>query len=93
MHNITLTATEVRKNLFELLEKLTNPAVKITINYKGHPRAVMLNAQELDSHEETLEILADKTLVKEIKAAEKQFKKGEFKTFEEVFGCSPRDYL
>lgn len=93
MNNLTFTATEARKNLFEILEKLNNPAVKITINYKGHPRAVMLNSEEFDSHEETLQILADKKLVREIKEAEKQFKHGEYKTFEEVFNCSPRDCI
>lgn len=93
MNGFTIPATEARKNFFELLEKLENPAVQIIITYKGRPRAVLVNAEEFDARQETLEILSDKKLMREIEEAEKEFRKGEYHTFEEVFGCTPREAL
>jgi len=93
MMTLTIPATKARKNLFDLLEKLNNPAVQITITYRGEPRAVLINAEEFNSRQETLEIMADKQLMKDIKQAEKEFKKGEYQTFEEVFGKTPTQVL
>ena len=93
MTTLTIPATQVRKNLFDLLEKLINPAIQITITYRGEPRAVLVNAEEFDSRQETLEIMADKELMADIKAAEAEYKKGEYLTFEEVFGKTPTQVL
>ncbi len=93
MTAITIPATQVRKNLFDLLDKLNNPAFQVTITYRGKPRAVLVNSEEFDSRQETLEIMSDKSLIKDIKEAEKDFKKGDYKTFEEVFGKTPSQVL
>jgi len=93
MTTLTIPATQVRKNLFDLLEKLINPAIQITITYRGEPRAVLVNAEEFDSRQETLEIMADKELMADIKAAEAEYKQGEYLTFEEVFGKTPTQVL
>lgn len=93
MTNLTIPATQARNNFFELLEKLDNPALRITITYKGRPKAVLVNAEEFDSAQETLEILSDKNLMRDIGKAEKEFEKGDYHTFEEVFGCTPAEIL
>ena len=93
MTAINITATEARKNFFELLEKLDNPAVQVNITYKGRPRAVLVNAEEIDAGRETLEILSNAKLMKDISQAEKEFQKGDYCTFEEVFSCTPKQLL
>lgn len=93
MTAINITATEARKNFFGLLEKLSNPAVQINITYKGRPRAVLVNAEEINAERETLEILSNPKLMKDISKAEKEFQKGDYNTFEEVFGCTPKQLL
>jgi|SRR3989344_1452294 len=93
MTTLTISATQARTNLFDLLEKLINPAIQITITYRGEPRAVLVNAEEYDSYQETREIMADKQLMADIKAAEAEYKQGEYLTFEEVFGKTPAQVL
>jgi len=90
---ITVPATKLRKNLFDFLDKLKNPAMQIVVTYKGRPRATMVNAEEFNSNRETLDILADKKLMNEIKQAEKEYKKGEYLSFEEVFGAPPSKFV
>lgn len=54
----------------------------ITVN--GKRAAVLISADEYDSWQETNEILADKKLMKAIKEAEEDIKKGNFITLEEL---------
>ena len=93
MTAINITATQARKNFFELLEKLDNPAMQINITYKGRPRAVLVNAEEINAERETLEILSNTKLMGDISQAEKEFQKDDYCTFEEVFGCTPKQLL
>ena|SRR3989338_3286675 len=80
----TLTATEARKKLFEILEDVSTPGVYYTLTEKGVPKAVILSAEEFDSLIETIEILQDRTLMNKIKKAEAEIKRGEYYTWEEV---------
>ena len=54
----------------------------ITVN--GSPAAVLMSANEYDSWKETNDILADQGLVKEIKLAESEMKKGKGIPWEKV---------
>ena len=80
----TLSVTEARKQLFNILEDVSTPGVYYTLTEKGSPKAVILSAEEFDSLIETIEILQDKKLVADIKRAEEAIKKGEYYTWEEV---------
>ena len=80
----TLSVTEARKQLFNILEDVSTPGVYYTLTEKGSPKAVILSAEEFDSLIETIEILQDKKLVADIKRAEETIKRGEYYTWEEV---------
>ena len=51
---------------------------RVTITVNGKPKAVVLSPEELESLEETAEILAIPGAKARIKRGEKQIKKGEF---------------
>ena len=72
----TLKATEARKNFFEILKNIDRPNRIYTITLDGVPKAVILSADEYESWLETMEIKSNPDLVREIKQAEKEFKKG-----------------
>jgi antitoxin YefM len=83
---ITIPATEARKKLFKLLDEVGKPARHFFITKGGAPKAVMMSMEEWESWLETLEIMSDKRLARSIRKAEEDFKKGHYRTLDEVFG-------
>lgn len=81
----TLTATEARNNFFELLESLKTLSSYITVTHRGKPIAVMMNPDEFESWQETVELSCDPVLVKNIKESARDLKKGRYLTLDEVF--------
>ena len=81
----TISISEARKNIFDIAEDVQKPGVYYTFTDKGKPKAVLMSAEEFESWVETLEIMKDfPDLEKEIKEAEKEYKKGDFITLEEL---------
>ena len=52
--------------------------VRITITVNGKPKAVVLSPEELESLEETAEVLAIPNIKKNLEKSRGQFKKGKF---------------
>ena len=65
----TLPATKVRKQFFKLLAATEQPGSSITITVGGEPKVVMMSVADFEGWQETLEIMADKKLMKDIKNA------------------------
>ena len=78
---IILPATQARNNFFKILKEL-NKTYIITLG--GKAKAVILSAQEYEDWRETIEIMSDPTLVKDIEKAEEDFKNHEYVTLEKV---------
>lgn len=51
---------------------------RVIITVKGQPKATLVSAEELESLEETAEILSIPNIKKEIAKSRRQIKKGEF---------------
>lgn len=51
---------------------------RFVITVKGHPNATLISAEELESLEETAEVLSIPNIKKDIEKSRKQFKKGKF---------------
>lgn len=80
----TLPITEARTNLPTLVDNAKNKLDEYVITVKGKPAAILLSIDEYESLKETLEIMSDKELMKELKEAEEDIKAGRFQTWEEV---------
>jgi antitoxin YefM len=61
---------EVKNRLSEVVERLEREHGRVVITKHGRPAAVMLSLDDLESLEETLEILSDPALMKSIQEAE-----------------------
>lgn len=80
----TVPVTEAREKLTELVDEVNNKFEQIEITKNGKPRAILMAADEFDTWRETLEILSDKELMKDIRVAEKEFKEGKTIPWEKV---------
>ena len=81
----TLPISEARKEIFKIAERVQKPSTYYTLTEKGKPKAVVLSAEEFESWQETLEVTRSfPNLEKDVKAAEKDFKKRKCVTLEEV---------
>jgi len=81
----TLSISEARKGIFKIAEKVQKPSTYYTLTEKGKPKAVVMSAEEFESWQETLEVIRDfPKLDKDVKAAERDFKKRKYSTLEEI---------
>ena len=80
----TISATQARANLYDLIDEVSLSGKRIGITKKGETKVVLMSVEELESWEETNEILSDKKLMKDLREAEEDIKKGYFITFEQL---------
>lgn len=71
-----MTITEARKNLYALVDEAEHPGVAVAITHSGTPKVVMMSFEEYEGWQETMEIMADPELDKELTEAVKDMKKG-----------------
>lgn len=76
--------SDARAKLPDLVNKVNKKLDRITITVSGKPKATLLSTEELESLEETLEILSDKKLMRDLKKAEKEIEEGKGIPWEEV---------
>ena len=82
----TLSLSEVKAKLSELVNEVESRDERIVITRKGRPAAVLVSQDDLDSWQETLEITSDRALMTELRRGIRQIKRGKTVTYEEVFG-------
>ncbi|MBM3257616.1 MAG: type II toxin-antitoxin system Phd/YefM family antitoxin [Candidatus Nealsonbacteria bacterium] len=81
----TLSISEARRKIFKIAEKVQKPSTYYTLTEKGKPKVVVLSAEEFESWQEALEVSRIfPNLEKDIKTAEKDFKKKKCATLEEI---------
>lgn len=72
-----LPISEARKKIFKIAEKVQRPAVNYILTEKGRPKAVIMSVDEFESWKETMEVMGVfPQLEKDIKKAERDYKKG-----------------
>lgn len=79
-----LPANEARSNFYQLLEEVGRGLRRFTITHRGKAKAVVMPVEDVEAWEETLEILSDKKLMRDIKKSQDDYKKGKFITLEEL---------
>ena len=77
MNNL-IAISDARANLPDLVAKINEKLDRAIITVNGQPKVVMLSMEELESLEETAEILTIPNIKKDIAKSRKQFKNGEF---------------
>lgn len=80
----TISISEARKRIFEIANEVQKPDTYYTLTEKGKPKAVILSAEAFEDLLDDLDIYSDPTLQKEIEEAEKEFKRGEYISWDEL---------
>ena len=69
----TLSVTNVKAHLPELLTGVQERADEVVVTKNGSPAAVILNFEEYESMKETMEIMANPALLRQIAKSRKYF--------------------
>jgi prevent-host-death family protein len=80
----TRSLAHVKAHLSEIVDLVENQHERVVITRHGRPAAVILSPSDLESIEETLDILSTPGAVDEIRAAEVELDEGEYLTAAEL---------
>lgn len=71
-----MTITEARKNLYAVVEEAEHPGVTVALTHNGTPKVIVMSFEEYEGWQETMEIMADPELDKDLTEAMKEIKGG-----------------
>ncbi len=80
----TLTVSDARTNLYDMMEEVRKYLRRFVITHHGKPQAVLMPVEDLESWEETLDIMSNKKLMRDLGQAEKDVKAGRVYPLEDV---------
>ena len=80
----TISVRELRPSLSKVLKRIHNRFDRYIITKRGKPEAIIMSVEDYESLLETLEIQSDKELVKRLEKAEQDYKKGKFKSLDQI---------
>lgn len=81
----TMSVSATRAELLPLVRKISKSHEKYILVYKNKPVAVLIDIEEYRGLLETLRLLEDPTFMEGMREAEKDIKKGNVYSVEEVF--------
>ncbi|MGE0795282.1 MAG: type II toxin-antitoxin system Phd/YefM family antitoxin [Acidimicrobiia bacterium] len=86
MSDVVLPLAEIKKRLSEIVDGVEDRHDRVVLTRHGRPAAVIMSPDELESLEETLELLSDPKALREIRRAEAAVDAGEVVTAEDLRG-------
>jgi antitoxin YefM len=84
MSDVVLPLSEIKKRLSEIVDGVAQRHDRVVLTRNGRPAAVIISPEELESLEETLEILSDPKAIRAIRRAEAELDTGKGMTAEEL---------
>ena len=84
LYMTTLPLAEVRANLSKLIDEAVRTHLRIEVTRQGRRAAVILSADDYDSIIETLDILSDPDLMKELRQGQADIARGDVYTLDDV---------
>lgn len=73
----TLPLATVKAQLSNLVDQVEDTHDRVLITRNGKPAAILISPEDLESLEETLEILSDPAAMKRIRKARREVERGE----------------
>lgn len=84
MSDVVLPLAEIKKRLSEIIDGVEDRHDRVVLTRHGRPAAVILSPDELESLEETLDLLSDPKAMREIRKAESAVGAGKVLTGDEL---------
>lgn len=86
-----LPISEVKARLPELVAGVHDREEEIVVTRNGRPAAMLVNIDEYERLKETLDVLSDPQMMRQIRGSERYFARGgKGMSLEEVFGTAPK---
>lgn len=83
----TLPISDVKTRLTELVSGVESRAERVVVTRRGKPAAVIVGVDVLSQLEETVDVLSDPAMMKQVRASRRFFsRRRKGVAFEEVFG-------
>lgn len=82
--SLTLPLAEIKARLSEIIDLVEHEHERVVLTRHGRPAAVIISADELESLEDTLELLADPSAMAEIEAAREAAARGDVVSADEL---------
>jgi len=79
-----INISDARTKLPDLVDKTSGGLVRYLITVNSKPKAVLISVDELDSLEETAEILSEPGALESIRKSKKQIRKGQYISFSDL---------
>jgi antitoxin YefM len=80
-----IPVTQAKKDLLEIVKEMAEEDITVTVTKNGVPVSVLMSADRYGSLLETIEILADQSVVKALARSSKQFRTGKVISHEEAW--------
>lgn len=80
----TVSATQARNNLYNLIDEVATSGKRVGITNKGETKAILISPEELASWEATMDVMSNPELVKGIREGMEDIKMGRVVSWEEV---------
>jgi prevent-host-death family protein len=77
-----IPVTQVKKELLEIIKEMVAEDFTVAVTKNGVPVSVLMSAERYEGLLETIEILADRNIVKALARASKEFQAGKVLTHE-----------
>ncbi|MBI2237618.1 MAG: type II toxin-antitoxin system Phd/YefM family antitoxin [Actinobacteria bacterium] len=72
----TIPFTDAKAHLSELVDRVVREHERFVLTRNGRPAAILLSPDELESLEETVEILQDRKLLESIRRSRREVEEG-----------------
>ncbi len=82
--SVSLPVSVARKNFYDIADEAINKLKRFVITRRRGGSITVLSTEEMDSLEETMEILSNSILVKNIKQGLDDIKRGKTKSLNEI---------
>ena len=80
----TLPLSDVKARLSELVDRVQREDDRVVVTRNGRPAAVLVSPDDLESLEETLAVLSDPELMRQIRESKQDIAAGNVYTLDEV---------
>jgi len=84
MSETTLPLSEVKKRFSEMVDRVEKHHDRVVVTRRGRPAAVLMSPDDLESLEETLDLLSTPGALEEIRKAQTEIDSGHGVTSEEL---------
>ena len=86
----TLSLADVKAHLSQLVARVSGQHERVHVTVHGKPSAVLIAQDDLDSLEETIEILSDEDTMRRLHASDAELARGEVESRDDLTAAMER---